>query len=226
MLDAAVRRRVLERYPVLAGVSARPNSTGLFAPAIFMRAPVWRDDVRRGRGRAAGLRSCCRAWRACSRRRRAAGSCTSTTSARATRAFSPAAACLAKANYRARGLARTELELVMLPPDAFHRLFSGRRGLSRSCLQPVLGADVRAPRTCLRRRVSEARPAAGRSAGREEEPDPDDPSGPRRRARQPAGDHQPAAQELRRAGLGQARPRADRSLRTCPRCADLVSGAS
>jgi CRP/FNR family transcriptional regulator len=126
MLDAAVRKRVLDRYPMLAALS-ETGLDRLLAPARYMKAPAGSmmfDENEVCRGFPLLLSGVARVVKAAPSGRELhlydvgpGDTCILTSSC-----------LLGKANYRARGLARTELELVMLPPDAFHRLFSEVEG--------------------------------------------------------------------------------------------------
>ena len=126
MLDAAVRKRLLDRYPLFVGVFDA-ELDALLAPAIFMKAPAGAmmfDEDEDCRGFPLLLSGVARVFKAAP-------------SGRELHLYDvvPGDACiltssclLGRSAYRARGLARTELEVVMLPPDAFRRLFSKLEG--------------------------------------------------------------------------------------------------
>jgi CRP/FNR family transcriptional regulator len=122
MIDNAVRRRALELYPVLKSVHAAELDQ-LFAAASYVKAPpgaVLFDDGHACQGFPLLLSGLARIIKAAPNGRElhlydvAAGdTCILTSSC-----------LLSRSNYHARGVAQAEIEVVMLPPAAFHRLFS------------------------------------------------------------------------------------------------------
>ena len=122
MIDHPIRLRALALYPALKSVHAA-DLDQLFAAASHVKAPpgaVLFDDGQACQGFPLLLSGLARIVKAAPNGRElhlydvAAGdTCILTSSC-----------LLSKSNYHARGVAQTEIEVVMLPPAAFHRLFS------------------------------------------------------------------------------------------------------
>lgn len=126
MLDPGVRKRLFQHYPMLAQLSVS-DADRLLATAHYMKAPagaVMFDEGEPCRGFPLILSGVARVAKAAPNGRElhlydvAPGDTCILTSG----------CLLGKSSYHARGSARTDIEIVMLPPAAFQLLFNQVEG--------------------------------------------------------------------------------------------------
>jgi len=200
LIDATQRTLVLQRYPMLADLPGRALDDAL-ASATYMRVPAGTmmfEEDQPCMGFPLLISGSARVIKAAPNGRELhlydvhpGEACVLTSR------------CLVdSARYEARGITREAVELVVLPPAAFQGLIASA-GAFRDFVFKRFAAD-------LGRDLPEAGPASGRLARRQAKPHSHHPSGPGRRAGQPARDREPPAEELRIAGLGTPGSGADR----------------